>query len=276
MGADDPQVKITAATLAGGDKNHDRFASGDGWAFVLDGASSFSTTQPHHDGGWYAEHLKQALSAGLTNQPEWSTAAIVQDAIRVAAEAHGGDGSTCPTSTIALARWDSESVEVYLLGDSTAVLISDDAEEVLSDTRLAEIARPIREEYRSRLRAGHGFDEHHQHLLQQLQEQQVAARNDSSGYWIAGAEPEAANQGITATRPRSDTHAVVLASDGTANGTRYGLFESWAATASRDPDESLQNVHNIEKSDIQGVRWPRSKPHDDKTIVIIDLNNIRR
>lgn len=54
MGPGGPLVTVRAATLAGGEKNQDRFAYGDGWAFVLDGASSFGTTQPEHDGAWYA------------------------------------------------------------------------------------------------------------------------------------------------------------------------------------------------------------------------------
>lgn len=269
MGTGRPHVEITAATLAGGDKNQDRYAYGDGWAFVLDGASSFTKTQPEHDGGWYADHLKQALSAGLMDHSKRATPEIVEDAIRTVAETHGGDVASCPTSTIALARWNNETVEAYLLGDSTAALVSLRNEEVLSDARLAEIARPLREEYRSRLRKGQGFDEHHQGLLRQLQARQATVRNRPNGYWIAGAEPEAANNAITCIRRIPPVHTLVLASDGAASGIRYGVLPTWAAFASRDPDETLQIVHDTEERDAQASTWPRSKPHDDKTAIVI-------
>ena len=270
MGTDDAQVTVTAATLAGGDKNQDRYAYGDGWAFVLDGASSFVKTRPEHDGGWYADHLKQELSAGLTVHSQRATPEIVEDAIRTVAGLHGDDADSCPTSTIALARWDTETVEVYLLGDSAAVLISvNDNEEVLADPRLAEVAPAIRGAYRSRIAAGHGFDERHRELLQSLQAKQAQVRNRADGYWIAGADPDAAHHGLTARRPLNEIECVILASDGAAAGLRYGAFQSWSMLAKQPLDLALQTVHMMEGQDGGGAKWPRSKPHDDKTVVCV-------
>lgn len=274
MGTGRPQVEITAATLAGGAKNQDRYAYGDGWAFVLDGASSFAKTQPERDGGWYAERLKQALSKGLADRPIRTTREIVEGAIRAVAELHGGDADSCPTSTIALVRWDGETVEVYLLGDSSVVLISSRGEEVISDTRLADVARPTREEYRWRLRAGQGFSEPHRELLQQIQAEQSSARNRPGGYWIAGAEPEAAWQGMSDTRPLATVQTVILATDGAAAGIRYGVFSTWTNLSARGADATLRAVHSAEEADPQARRWPRSKLHDDKTALVINLTTL--
>lgn len=269
MGTGHPHVEIAAATLAGGDKNQDRYAYGDGWAFVLDGASSFARTQHEHDGGWYAEHLKQALSKGLKEHSERPTPEIVEDAIRSVAEAHGGDVASCPTSTIALARWDDKTIEVYLLGDSTIALISDDAEEVLSDARLANIASPARDEYRSRLSDGCGFDMRHRELLQRLQAHQATVRNQPGGYWIAGAEPKAAHRGLVYERPVRTLQGIVLATDGAAAGLKYGTPSSWRAYAAADLEDVVKDVQRTEANDPYASRWPRSKPHDDKTVVVV-------
>lgn len=274
MGTGRPHVEITAATLAGGKKNQDRYAHGDGWAFVLDGASSFATEQPEHDGGWYAEHLKRALSKGLADNPERTTREIVEDAIRAVAELHGGDSDSCPTSTIALARWDCEAVDAYVLGDSTAALILASGEEILSDARLANVASTFRDEYRARLSAGHGFDEHHRELLEVLQAQQSSARNHADGYWIAGADPVAAWQGMNYTRPLAALQAVILATDGVAAGIRYGVFPTWTSLSARDADDTLQAIHSAEEADPQAQRWPRSKLHDDKTALVINLTTL--
>lgn len=273
MGTSRPHVEIAAATLAGGDTNQDRYAYGDGWAFVLDGASSFAKTQPGHDGGWYAERLMQALAPRLTDQPERATPEIVADSIRTVAELHGADAAGCPTSTIALAQWTDQSVEIYLLGDSTAALITANGEEEFSDSRLDHIAAPIRQEYRSRLAAGFGFDERHRELLQQLQAEQSAARNQPNGYHIAGAEPKAAHNALTCSWPRSSLRTAVLATDGAASGLRYGVFPSWSAMKSWNLGETLQQVHDVESSDPTAARWPRSKTHDDKTLLRISFGD---
>lgn len=272
MGTGRPQVEITAATLAGGDKNQDRYAYGDGWAFVLDGASSFAKTQPEHDGGWYAEQLKESLVWELTANPNDKTPDIVARAIRTASSAHE-DSESCPTSTISLARWSPKTVEVYVLGDSTSVLIGDDQEEVLTDTRLADMAPSIRAEYRSRLAAGTGFDDRHRQLLQELQAAQALARNQPHGYWIAGAEPEAAHHAATIKRPLSDHMTLVLLTDGAAAGIRYGVFHTWIETAGQAPHEVLAAVREVEESDERGVKWPRSKLSDDKTLVVVNFGS---
>lgn len=271
MGTDRPHVEIAAATLAGGDKNQDRYAHGDGWAFVLDGASSFAQTQPEHDGGWYAERLKEALAQELTEKSLDSTFNIVARAIEEASAPHN-DLETCPTSTIALARWWDDAVEVYVLGDSTAVLIGAEGVDVLSDSRLSGIAGNVRDQYRTRLKEGHGFDDRHRELLQQLQARQVGARNRPDGYWIAGAEVEAAHHGLVAARPCDSVRCVVLVTDGAAAGIWYEVVQSWEAFAAAEPTEVLQRVHRAEGTDRQGISWPRSKVHDDKTAIVIGFH----
>lgn len=268
MGTGGPPVTVRAATLAGGEKNQDRYASGEGWAFVLDGASSFATEQPEHDGGWYAERLKIALVDELTAHPDDATTDIVAKAIEVAASAHENPVS-CPTSTIAMARWGIGNVEVYVLGDSSAVLIGGDGEREVTDSRLGAIAPGTRAEYRSRLASGHGFDENHRQILERLQAQQAQSRNRDDGYWVAGADPDAASHGQMIQRPLATIEAVVLATDGAAAALKYGLVESWTALVGADPHQLLSATHSTEKSDPLGTHWPRSKVHDDKTVQVV-------
>lgn len=268
MGADLPRVTISAATLAGGEKNQDRYAYGDGWAFVLDGASSFATVQPEHDGGWYAERLKNALVDELTSRPERATVDIVASAIGNASAAHD-DPSTCPTSTISMARWNNEFVEVYVLGDSTAALIAQDHEEMVTDKRLESVAPELRREYRSRLAEGHGFDDRHKALLQALQARQATARNRVGGYWIAGAAPQASHQGLVRRQTLTSIGTLALATDGAASALKYGLVDSWTTFAESDIHQLLGWAQATEESDALATTWPRSKVHDDKTAQVV-------
>lgn len=271
MGANDTPVTVRSATLAGGSKNQDRYAHGDGWAFVVDGASSFGGTGGVHDGGWYADRLRNALAGELAASPEGRTQHLVMKAIEAASRAHP-DPQTCPTSTVALARWTTENVEVFVLGDSTAAVVFTDDERVICDSRIGRVGADLREEYRARLREGQGFDDGHREILSRLQAQQAAARNVPGGYWIAGASPEAAKEALTSSFRRDQVDSLALATDGAATVvSRYHLCHSWQEMLRADLGSLLFNVRDIEESDPRGVKYPRSKIHDDATVVAVTL-----
>lgn len=271
MGTEGASV-IRAATLPGGSNNQDRYIAGDCFAAVLDGATSVAGDRSH-DPGWYAERLAEAI--GETVPRGGSLADAVTSAIRAVRDAHDLSPRTTPTSTVALARWSAESVETYVLGDSYAVLLrTDGTEDVHTDGRLDLVGVSERSAYRTRLSEGRGYDAGHRALLLELQAEQARRRNRPDGYWIAGADPEAGYHGLTASTKRVNVAAVLLASDGVAVD-RHRDGTTWADlynTSKRHGlDGVLESIHESEATDPAGQRWPRSKVHDDKTIVTIDL-----
>lgn len=271
MGTPDPLVRIEAATLAGCDNNQDRYAYGDGWAFVLDGASSFSEKPPVHDGSWYAERLKAELSHRLTHDPASSTMVLVAESIRETCAAHDSvKQGMCPTSTITIARWNERVVEFYMLGDSCAAVFLERASTpvVLSDNRLSSVGRTLRRQYHEQLTRGSGFGESHRELLKKLQRAELEARNVEAGYWIAGDDPGAARHGLIESFPMSRVRELWLFTDGL---TKTQSLESLHADMPIDvalPD-LLRRLQERESTDSDGRRHPRAKLHDDKTIVRI-------
>jgi len=268
MGTTHPRVHVEAATLAGGDNNQDRYAYGDGWAFVLDGATTYSDTPPIHDGGWYAERLKNALSPRLDQQPGRPTIDIVADSIREAASAHHPSQGPCPTSTITLVRWDAEQVEIYVLGDSCALALTDYGPVLVSDQRLRRVGTGLRTEYRRRLRRGHGFDPRHTEILAALQGVELAHRNRDRGYWIAGDDPRAAAHAQTSHISMHNVESVYLYSDGVKldDAATPSNARRLATTSTR---ALIQALDDVERWDHAGASRPRSKRHDDKTIISI-------
>lgn len=264
MGTARPRVRIEAATLAGSDNNQDRYAYGDGWAFVLDGATSYSDTPPVHDGGWYAERLKNALAPRLTRHPERPTVDIVADSIREAASAHHPSQGPCPTSTIALARWDAAQVELYVLGDSYACALTDDGPVILTDDRLSKIGVGLRTLYRQRLRQGHGFDDRHREILRALQQVELAHRNRSGGYWIAGADPLAAPMAHIRTLATRSIN-LALATDGIS----YHACKAELMDESFSASLWVNYAHCLDVYDAGATRRPRGKPSDDKTLLLV-------
>lgn len=272
MGTQDPLVHIEAATLAGGEKNQDRYAYGDGWAFVLDGASSFSETPPVHDGGWYAERLKYELSGRLQSQHPGPTAGLVAEAICGASERHDPHlQGACPSSTIAMARWGQGLLELFVLGDSTVQWVDDTGTHELTDSRIDHIAQNFRDAYRRRLANGSGFDLEHRRILARMQKEQLCMRNRPDGYWIAGDDPNSAHHGLVESFSAKGVQ-VLLYTDGLSDVTEPEDRKSSLFTT---PDLSayLDALSIRECNDPSGREYPRSKIHDDKTVVRLKFSN---
>lgn len=272
MGAEGSLVKTFAATLAGTSRNQDRYVTGDGFAAVLDGATSVAGDRSH-DPGWYAEQLADAI--GNTVPQGGSLAGAVEEAIRAVRDVHGLTPDTTPTSTVALARWSDDVVETYVLGDSYAVVLRNDGTETVhTDDRLDAVGAAERAAYRKRLKGGGGFDSEHRVLLLDLQAEQARRVNRPGGYWIAGADPEAAGHGLTSIEERAGVSALVLVSDG-VELERHPTATTWQdiyhLINEHDASYVLQQIQEVEVADPDGQGLPRSKRHDDKTIVAVRL-----
>jgi hypothetical protein len=106
----------------------------------------------------------------------------------------------------------------------------------------------------------------HRRLIRQLQDEQAIRRNREEGFWIAEADPRAAHHAIVAT---VTSPWAVLATDGAYQPLQYLGLDDWRRL-SRCPGsglaDALRKCHEWERSDMDGMRQPRSKGHDDKTI----------
>lgn len=267
-------MTILAATLPGGANNQDRYVVGDNFAAVLDGATSVANDRSH-DPGWYAEQLAHALAETVPDGRP--LAAAVADAIRTVRDTHRLVPETTPTCTVALVRWSTDTVETYVLGHSLVVLFRLDGTTIHTDDRIGSVAADERATYRARLAAGSGYDSTHRALLMQLQAEQARHRNKADGYWIAGAEPEAAAHGLTTTTDRASTVLALLATDGVALD-RHPKATAWSEIFNEArrhlPARVLRRIQDAESKDPDGQRWPRAKRHDDKTLITINFYDL--
>jgi len=124
------------------------------------------------------------------------------------------------------------------------------------------------------LRAGHGYDDAHRASLAALHRVQRDHRIRPSGYWIAEADPAAADNAVTVTLPTDAITWAVLASDGAADLIdHFGI--GWRDVAGYDEPalaRMLDDIHRWEAgTDPDGRELPRSKRHDDKTIATVTV-----
>lgn len=248
----------------------DRLFITDRAVVVLDGATSHDPDYPSaHE---YVDSLGDELCRHLSSSSALSD--ILATAIESTAERlclH--PGGRAPSSTVAIVRTEADMVETLVLGDSSVVIgFSDGTQDVISDERLDALDFRESQLYREHLQAGHGYNSDHFAVLRSLQRKQRQHRNKHHGYWIAEADPAAAHHSITRSYPADRVNWAVLATDGAVEPLRP-LHVSWEEVARLDDHgiaQLLVRTHQWEAdTDPEGIRLPRSKRHDDKTIAIV-------
>ncbi len=262
-------VRVDTATRDGsGGPSQDRIFTTPNAVIVLDGAS-----QPDsglHDGGWLAKTLGDGMAARLREAADRDLAETLYDAIRDVASTHGLVPGLAPSTTVSIVRWDEDRVDVLVLGDTPVIVQTRDGQvQEIRDDRLANL-----DERDGPIAAmdGHGFAQHLEQQWRTLVAAERSARNRPGGYWIAEATAAAAHESIRA-RFDSSVSAILVLTDGVSDGVDvYGTPADWTsafALARSGVGRLIDLVDDTEDSDPHGVRWPRSKRHDDKAAALI-------
>ncbi|MFC7245167.1 hypothetical protein ACFQO7_22045 [Catellatospora aurea] len=258
---------IRMATAAGSsDKPSEDWAhASSGLLVTLDGATARTDTGCVHGVHWYAARLGAALVDFGADSAMDLTEVLRRAIIRVAAEHPSCDLTHpgTPSAGVALLRADGRYL---VLGDVTIAGTGGDGPIVLVDPRVEQTARPERDEVDRHLI---GTPEKAAALIP-MKRAELAARNVAGGYWIAAADPAAAEHALTG-RLDADVSPVAVLTDGAARAVTLGLM-GWShllRIASTDgPDELIEIVRRAEASDPLGAKWPRNKTSDDATAVV--------
>lgn len=243
---------------------------------MLDGATTLDPDLP--SGGWYAAELAGGIAGRLCADPTCDLADVLAASIRAVARQGRLTPGASPCSTVAMLRWHADWVDALVLGDSPVVAFGPAGPPtVLTDDRLASVPARGAGTYRGRLRTGAGFDGNHLVALRSSARAVSSWRNREGGFWVAEADPDAAYEARQARWPRAETRVVLIATDGVSCGvTDYGIFPDWSAVldlaCAKGLPSVLDQVRDAERSDPDGVRWPRPKPHDDQALVLVDLS----
>lgn len=256
-------MRIEAATLAGGEVNQDYYAYGETYALVLDGASSFLPEQTSIDTVTYVKALGDALAIRLESCHLNEIPDVVATAIYEIADRYRLTEDNAPNSTVVVAKWTENELATYVLGDSTCLIFGNSyGVDEITDNRISKFGNEIRNKYKNRLICGAGFDKKHKNILEELQIIQKNHRNIEGGYWIAGSLPEAGKHGLENKMPLSNVEKIILCTDG-------GLASF--VNNNKTLKQMIIDRYNIEKVDSTGRFFPRSKIHDDKTIILIEF-----
>jgi hypothetical protein len=238
---------------------------------VLDGASQPNPAS--HDGGWLADTVGTQLRDRLSEAGAPDLQTLLAEVIEATATRYGLVPGSSPSTTVSIVRWDHLIIDVLVLGDSPVVALTRDGRILeVRDDRLSRVASRERQTLRGE---GGRFGSEYTEQWQALVDEQRRRRNQPDGYWIAEAVPEAAAHAVRARWNAHDLTLVMAMTDGVANGIdRYHVPQDWRTAASlahRDPADLVDAVHEAEESDPAGTRWPRTKRHDDKALVLVEF-----
>jgi len=267
-------MSIATATLRGsGRTNQDTAVVTDHAMAVLDGATSWLPQETGRDGGWYSRMLGARLAQGLDS--DTPLVELLAEAIAGVCGDFGLVPGNAPESTVTIARWTAEEIEILVLCDSPAVIYQRGLDPiVILDDRLQTTGASARAAYHEHLRAGGGYGRELDRLLGQLQRDELALQNRPGGYWSASATPEAAEHALTERYSLRDVEHLILLTDGASAAVDdYRRPADWSAALEdirrAGPGQFLESVHILEETDPNGFRWPRAKRHDDKALALL-------
>lgn len=256
-----------------GRANEDFAAWNDRVAVVVDGAGMPDALRAQciHGVSWFAETLGTALCAAAGGGGSLRDA--LADAIEHTARTHrqtcAVDDPLSPSATLAVLRLRDDAIEWLVLGDCALVVDHGGTVEAISDTRLAAVATSERAAMKD---AAPGSAERRR-LHSRLVQAERASRNQPGGYWVAASEPEAADASLYGSCPAGDVARAALLTDGAARLVTTFALADWAACLDlleeQGPKSLIGRVREAELSDVALTRWPRSKPHDDATVVYV-------
>jgi Protein phosphatase 2C len=247
-----------------------------GLAVVLDGLSAPDGTGTgcRHGTPWYVSQLGPRLLA-FAADPARSLVDALAEAIQQVASLHPGCDLThpgTPSATMVLLRAHDEGADYLALADAVLLLDTTAGLKVVSDERVNRLAGKEREAA-NRVPAGSALKLRRR---AQLTRALRRARNRPGGYWVAGADPQAASQAVTGSLPGKTLYRAVLLSDGASRLVDPFELATWeellALLDESGPDELLRQVRAAEAVDPEGRQWPRTKRSDDATAIYLDLN----
>lgn len=278
-------IEAISAPGRPGTPNDDAYAAGESFAAVLDGCTALA--EPLLDGpsdpAWFASLMADSLARRADKQRGRD---LLAACLSEAEEAYVSRRRRAPAETY---EWPMASLMLlealgddrwaaHWFGDCTAVLAgADGSTQVIGDAfemRAREAAQAAR--LQPATTAAVRVDP-----LKRSPEALAALRasrnryNADEGPWILAPDPRCAEHARTATVFGAAGGALLLATDGfLALCTDYGRYDAAglvAAAREKGLRSLLSELRAIEEGDVACAAYPRHKPSDDATALLLEI-----
>lgn len=257
--------------------NEDFFLVSPEVAVVIDGAGLPPDLESgcEHGVAWFARRAGSRLFAAA-GAPEQRT---LTECLRQALTEVAGEHPDCdlshphtPSATVVATRITADRLEYLVLCDSTLMLEHGDRIEAITDDRLERLIT----QYSPDVDVHPAGTPEHAEAFRTFVGRIRTSRNKPGGFWVASAQPDAADEAITGSVELSGLRGLALLTDGATRPVDlFGLlsWDQFAATLrAGGPAPLLADVRSAEDTDPTAERWPRNKVYDDATAVHLRLD----
>lgn len=272
-----PTMRVDACSVAapGQPDNEDQTLQYGDLVAVLDGATAPAgfDTGCRHGPAWYVRRLAARLTLAAATAPADPLVALLAEAVRAVRGDHGGDCDLghpgTPSSTVCLLRRTSGHLDYLVLCDSPLIVDVAGQVGVVADGRLAATMARLWQ------REPSATDTRQEADYRRAVQWQRQHTNTPDGYWVAAADPAAADRALCGTLPLTGPGRVrraALLTDGATRAVdQFGLLD-WPGLldllASAGPAELIRRVRAAETDGAVSLATaPRHKRHDDATAV---------
>jgi hypothetical protein len=269
---------MTSGVEAGGVKpNEDWTGTSADTIVVLDGVTvpKGIDTGCIHGTPWYVDALGNSILETSSRRDGKDLRQVLNGAITAVRARHEDTCDTSapgtPAATVALFRAGLQGSDYLVLSD--AFLLADLGAgriQVVTDRRLESLAVAERAEvYRLPI----GTPEHTDAVLRMVRVQ-MALRNRSGGYWVAAADPAAADHAVAGRFAAGEVSRAAVLTDGAARLVDPFAVVDWPELldlTAGSPADLIARTRAVEQDDPRGERWPRYKTSDDAAVAYCDL-----
>jgi hypothetical protein len=271
------QVSTASVAAPGQLDNEDHVFQHGQLVGVLDGATvpdGFDTGCVHGP-AWYVRQLAARIGLAAADRPGATLMGNLAAAILGVRADHGDrcdlDHPGTPSSTVCLLRQCGDHIDYLVLCDSPLVVDLGDRVEVIADDRLQKAMVELRQAALTVAGAGGSVDPATR--LRRAVTRQRQQMNQTHGYWVAAANPDAAFHAVTGTFPLTGPGRVrraALLTDGASAAVEQFALVDWRglldALTEHGPGELIRRVRLAEADDGNGRR--RHKRYDDATAAL--------
>ncbi|MEQ4302623.1 hypothetical protein ABNF97_14690 [Plantactinospora sp. B6F1] len=275
------RVRSASAPAPGRPENEDHVFRYGNLVGVLDGATvpeGFDTGCVHGP-AWYVRRLAARLGLAAADRPAAALTGNLAAAILAVRADHEGacdlDHPGTPSATVCLLRHGGDHVDYLVLCDSPLVLDLGARVQVISDERLRTAMADLRQKANLARVGGEADRATRFRRAVALQREQM---NQSHGYWVAAANPDAAYHAVAGSLslrgPERVRRAALLTDGASVAVEQFGLFD-WRGLldllSAAGPGELIRRVRLVEAGD--GQRRSGFKRHDDATAVLCEFED---
>jgi len=275
--------RIDSVSEAGKSVNEDRATASPGAAWILDGATGLSPQRLFpgpSDPAWFAE-TADALLARLTREGHDGLALLrrlvaeLQEACAAAALAPLADTEIeLPSASLAVAQTVDADLQLLMLGDCKLLLRQRDGHvETFDESSVAPFDAKLVDALRAMRAGGKAPLSEITPRLTPLIRQNRLCKNRPGGYGVLTADAACLAFAETAHRPAAGVTHLLLATDGF-----YRLVDTYhMLTAGELMEAALERglaplhaaLRRLEESDLECLAFPRLKPRDDATALLV-------